>query len=314
MANSTFSDQIPSVFGGGGFYDMLGFQDYGGGGASLFDMLQQPTPPQDLVVEPAAPSGSTVPETLEIMVNTPTTNSSSISSSSNEHVNNNFDVENSNNNSAKSDIIADDDQQKTTNKQLKAKKKNPKKEKEPRFAFMTKTEVDNLDDGYRWRKYGQKAVKNSPFPRSYYRCTSASCGVKKRVERSSEDPSTVVTTYEGTHAHPCPMTPRGMFSETTTTTTTYGSGLNGGIGGVSSFLLPQIFYQQQQPSQSFFYNNNHQSSNSSSSSFNASTPMNITSSPSSYLQERQSYLQDDGLLQDMFSFQVRKEEPKEEPS
>ena len=25
-------------------------------------------------------------------------------------------------------------------------------------------EVDHLEDGYKWRKYGQKAVKNSPFP------------------------------------------------------------------------------------------------------------------------------------------------------
>ena len=48
---------------------------------------------------------------------------------------------------------------------LKPKKKNPKRQREPRFAFMTKSEVDHLDDGYRWRKYGQKAVKNSPFPR-----------------------------------------------------------------------------------------------------------------------------------------------------
>lgn len=30
---------------------------------------------------------------------------------------------------------------------------------------MTKSEIDHLEDGYRWRKYGQKAVKNSPFPR-----------------------------------------------------------------------------------------------------------------------------------------------------
>lgn len=50
---------------------------------------------------------------------------------------------------------------------LKAKKKNQKKQREPRFAFMTKSEVDHLDDGYRWRKYGQKAVKNSPFPRYF---------------------------------------------------------------------------------------------------------------------------------------------------
>jgi hypothetical protein len=36
---------------------------------------------------------------------------------------------------------------------------------------MTKSEVDHLEDGYRWRKYGQKAVKNSPYPR--YLATSA---------------------------------------------------------------------------------------------------------------------------------------------
>lgn len=50
---------------------------------------------------------------------------------------------------------------------LKPKKPNQKKQKEPRFAFMTKSQVDHLEDGYRWRKYGQKAVKNSPFPRYF---------------------------------------------------------------------------------------------------------------------------------------------------
>ncbi|XP_072982804.1 WRKY transcription factor 71-like [Typha latifolia] len=90
------------------------------------------------------------------------------------------------------------------------KKKGQKRQREPRFAFKTKSEVDHLEDGYRWRKYGQKAVKNSPFPRSYYRCTSAACGVKKRVERSSEDPTIVMTTYEGQHTHPCPVGSRGV--------------------------------------------------------------------------------------------------------
>ena len=43
--------------------------------------------------------------------------------------------------------------------------KGEKKEREARVAFMTKSEVDQLEDGYRWRKYGQKAVKDSPYPR-----------------------------------------------------------------------------------------------------------------------------------------------------
>ncbi|XP_054803124.1 WRKY transcription factor 28-like [Prosopis cineraria] len=91
----------------------------------------------------------------------------------------------------------------------KGRKKGEKKQKEPRFAFMTKSEVDHLEDGYRWRKYGQKAVKNSPYPRSYYRCTTQKCTVKKRVERSYQDPTTVITTYEGQHNHPVPTSLRG---------------------------------------------------------------------------------------------------------
>ncbi|XP_057780399.1 probable WRKY transcription factor 43 [Salvia miltiorrhiza] len=71
-----------------------------------------------------------------------------------------------------------------------------------RFAFQTRSQEDILDDGYRWRKYGQKSVKNSKFPRSYYRCTHPTCNVKKQVERLSKDSSIVMTTYEGTHNHP----------------------------------------------------------------------------------------------------------------
>ncbi|KAF5733087.1 WRKY transcription factor 23-1 [Tripterygium wilfordii] len=33
-----------------------------------------------------------------------------------------------------------------------------------RFAFQTKSADDILDEGYRWRKYGQKSVKNSIYP------------------------------------------------------------------------------------------------------------------------------------------------------
>lgn len=50
----------------------------------------------------------------------------------------------------------------------KMKKKGEKKARKPRFAFQTRSQVDILDDGYRWRKYGQKAVKNNKFPRYIY--------------------------------------------------------------------------------------------------------------------------------------------------
>ena len=39
------------------------------------------------------------------------------------------------------------------------------------------------DDGYNWRKYGEKQVKGSPFPRSYYKCSQPGCPAKKMIER-----------------------------------------------------------------------------------------------------------------------------------
>lgn len=38
-----------------------------------------------------------------------------------------------------------------------------------RFEFQTRSAEDILDDGYRWRKYGQKAVKHSLYPRYKYK-------------------------------------------------------------------------------------------------------------------------------------------------
>ncbi|GMN41931.1 hypothetical protein TIFTF001_011155 [Ficus carica] len=75
---------------------------------------------------------------------------------------------------------------------------------EPRIIVQTTSEVDLLDDGYRWRKYGQKVVKGNPYPRSYYKCTTPDCNVRKHVERASTDPKAVITTYEGKHNHDVP--------------------------------------------------------------------------------------------------------------
>ncbi|XP_062214759.1 probable WRKY transcription factor 50 [Phragmites australis] len=71
-----------------------------------------------------------------------------------------------------------------------------------KIAFKTMSHVDVLDDGYRWRKYGKKMVKNSPNPRNYYRCSREGCHVKKRVERERDDARFVITTYDGVHNHP----------------------------------------------------------------------------------------------------------------
>ncbi|KAE8685177.1 putative WRKY transcription factor 28 [Hibiscus syriacus] len=172
------------------------------------------------------------------------------------------------------------------NGELKPKKTNKKRQREPRFAFMTKSEVDHLEDEYRWRKYGQKAVKNSSFPRSYYRCTTNSCKVKKRVERSFSDPSIVITTYEGQHTHPSPTMPRSSL---------------GAVASTFDMAMQRTPSHYHQPFAA-----------------NALSPLNFGQNGSSlnpsFLHERRfcssgpSLLKDHGLLQDLVSSLMLKEE------
>ncbi|KAL4452274.1 hypothetical protein ABPG75_007936 [Micractinium tetrahymenae] len=79
-----------------------------------------------------------------------------------------------------------------------------------RSVVELETDADGMDDGYRWRKYGQKIVKGNPHPRSYYKCTHPSCNVRKQVERSGRNSRMLVTTYEGTHTHGPPATSSGV--------------------------------------------------------------------------------------------------------
>ncbi|KAI3506573.1 hypothetical protein L1887_21132 [Cichorium endivia] len=64
-------------------------------------------------------------------------------------------------------------------------------------------------DCWSWRKYGQKPIKGSPYPRGYYRCsTSKSCSAKKQVELCRTDASMLIITYTSTHNHPDPTLPK----------------------------------------------------------------------------------------------------------
>ncbi|KMT17436.1 hypothetical protein BVRB_2g038880 [Beta vulgaris subsp. vulgaris] len=58
------------------------------------------------------------------------------------------------------------------------------------------------EDGFTWRKYGQKEILNAKYPRSYYRCTHqklCNCPAKKQVQRLDDDPYTFDILYRGEH-------------------------------------------------------------------------------------------------------------------
>ncbi|OVA06930.1 DNA-binding WRKY [Macleaya cordata] len=87
-------------------------------------------------------------------------------------------------------------------------------------------------DSWAWRKYGQKPIKGSPYPRGYYRCSSSKgCPARKQVERSRVDPTMLVITYACEHNHAWPASrnsnntaassssPNTPTAKTTTTTT-----------------------------------------------------------------------------------------------
>ncbi|GJM93852.1 hypothetical protein PR202_ga10444 [Eleusine coracana subsp. coracana] len=60
-------------------------------------------------------------------------------------------------------------------------------------------------DPWAWRKYGQKPIKGSPYPRGYYKCSSMKgCMARKLVERSPAKPGVLIVTYMAEHCHPVP--------------------------------------------------------------------------------------------------------------
>lgn len=70
-------------------------------------------------------------------------------------------------------------------------------------------------DMWAWRKYGQKPIKGSPYPRSYYRCSSSKgCLARKQVERSFPKPEIFIITYTAEHSHAHPVRRNSLAGST----------------------------------------------------------------------------------------------------
>lgn len=127
------------------------------------------------------------------------------------------------------------------------------------------------------------------------------CGVKKRVERSCEDPTIVVTTYEGQHTHPSPAGPRGStpslpIDHSYPMTFTTGSA----AAAAGAFSLPSTSQQQaflpSLPHHSYLLNL------PSSVTVSNSTPPGFCSTSTASL-----LIRDFGLLQDMVNPDAKRE-------
>ncbi|KHN18239.1 Putative WRKY transcription factor 11 [Glycine soja] len=82
------------------------------------------------------------------------------------------------------------------------KRRKNRVKKTVRVPVISSKIADIPPDEYSWRKYGQKPIKGSPYPRGYYKCSSVrGCPARKHVERAPDDPTMLIVTYEGEHRH-----------------------------------------------------------------------------------------------------------------
>ncbi|KAJ8748927.1 hypothetical protein K2173_013363 [Erythroxylum novogranatense] len=96
------------------------------------------------------------------------------------------------------------------------------KKRKNQFKKICQVPAEALSsDIWAWRKYGQKPIKGSPYPRGYYRCSSSKgCMARKQVERNKSDPTMFIVTYTAEHNHPAPTHRNSLAGSTRQKTST----------------------------------------------------------------------------------------------
>ncbi|XP_076909686.1 putative WRKY transcription factor 17 [Bidens hawaiensis] len=83
------------------------------------------------------------------------------------------------------------------------KKRKTGSKREVRRIPIIGSKVESIPaDDYSWKKYGEKKVDGSPFPRVYYKCNSVKgCPARKCVELALTDSKMLIVTYAREHTH-----------------------------------------------------------------------------------------------------------------
>ncbi|KAK6155993.1 hypothetical protein DH2020_010241 [Rehmannia glutinosa] len=70
------------------------------------------------------------------------------------------------------------------------------------------TVSSTMEDGCAWRKYGQKDILNSKYPRCYYRCTHKyeGCKATRQVQRSTKEEDSILYQITYFNHHTCTQT------------------------------------------------------------------------------------------------------------
>ncbi|KAK8963639.1 WRKY transcription factor 55 [Platanthera guangdongensis] len=116
---------------------------------------------------------------------------------------------------------------------------------ETRIVRIPALRSENLDrppdDGYTWRKYGQKVIIGSKYPRSYYRCTHMTfygCKAKRKVQRLDSDTNMYEIIYCG--AHTCQTSPLPMVIPSLAPTRIDHDMVSDTVGGGDAPLPPPV--------------------------------------------------------------------------
>ncbi|KAJ8529269.1 hypothetical protein K7X08_036104 [Anisodus acutangulus] len=118
---------------------------------------------------------------------------------------------NNNNNSPKSEVLDSSGDQ--LDKNMVSKKRKKSQQWTNQISISGSGLEGPHDDGYNWRKYGQKDILGANHPRAYYRCThknTQGCLAIKQVQRSDGNSSILEVTYKGRHS--CKVAQSDIFS------------------------------------------------------------------------------------------------------